>query len=157
MSDKDFLSKLKVVQGLKEHIPEALGIETESFFLGDQFTRKTYLRALNRANSWFVVLSPTDQVAASFMLLTRKKSRKIRLYSIAVAKVHQGRGIGSFILSWLVTYAKNEHFSGISLEVNISNEAAIRLYQSKDFKKMSLVQHYYADGSEAIKMVKMIK
>jgi ribosomal protein S18 acetylase RimI-like enzyme len=41
---------------------------------------------------------------------------------------------------------------GLRLEVNQMNTEAIKLYEDLGFKRMSVIENYYADGSPAVKM-----
>ena len=47
-----------------------------------------------------------------------------------------------------------EEVSTISLEVRVTNEPAIKFYEKIGFKKITIKEHYYDDGEDAIYMVK---
>lgn len=156
MSDKLNLADLKVVEATKAHISAALAIEASSFKKADQFNLLTYKRALKRKKCWYVLQDHKDQVIASFMVLKRKNSSKLRLYSIAVSTSFKGKGIGKYLMEWLNDFAKNENYTHITLEVNIGNETAIKLYQGQGFSVIGKRTKYYADGSDALIMCKTI-
>lgn len=156
MSDKPILTGYTIKEGETEHLTEALEIEAEAFNIGDQFGKQTFKRALHRKKSWFVLLTDSQKVAGSCILLKRKNSKKLRLYSIALSKQYQGLGLGALMMDWLLSYAKNHQFIEVTLEVNCSNEAAIRLYKKFGFKQVAILPAYYSDKSDAIKMSRLI-
>lgn len=156
MSDKLNLNDLRVIEAAKVHISAALALEESSFDKADQFNLATYKRALKRTNSWFVLLNQRNQVLASLMLLNRKNSNKLRLYSIAVNPAFKGNGIGKYLLAWLNNFAKNESYTQITLEVNVENEPAIKFYQAQGFNLIGKRANYYADGADALLMSKLV-
>lgn len=156
MNDKEPQIKLSIVEGNEGYIPKALAVEAISFNTADQFTKGTFLRALKRKDSWFIVLNDSQEVVASFMLLKRKTSKKLRLYSIAVDNQYKGHGIGSYIMSWIIDYATNKGFCELTLEVRENNETATKLYRKFGFSEVKTLQAYYSDGVNGIKMSKQL-
>ncbi|MEM3371398.1 MAG: ribosomal protein S18-alanine N-acetyltransferase [Candidatus Korarchaeum sp.] len=77
--------------------------------------------------------------------------------SIAVSKEHRRRGIGEALMlkaeEGLLTYGSEV----IYLEVRVSNEPAIRLYEKLGYKKLGIIPFYYADGEDAFLMYKVVK
>lgn len=55
---------------------------------------------------------------------------------ISVAKIQQGKGIGSLLMESLISSAKLTGFSQMELEVVTSNNAAIRLYEKFGFQRV---------------------
>ena len=45
----------------------------------------------------------------------------------------------------------------IYLEVRVSNEPAIRLYEKLGYKKLGIIPFYYADGEDAFLMYKIVR
>ncbi|MCE4599167.1 MAG: ribosomal protein S18-alanine N-acetyltransferase [Desulfurococcales archaeon] len=79
------------------------------------------------------------------------------LVSIAVLREYRGRGIGSSLLSETIRVMRNVYkVESIFLEVRVSNEVAIRLYERYGFKKVRLIKGYYKDGEDAFVMVKRL-
>lgn len=73
------------------------------------------------------------------------------LLYIYAAKSARGKGIGRQLLEDLIRRAAEESkVDAISLEVRPSNKAAIRLYESKGFKKISCRKRYYSNGDDAL-------
>ncbi len=73
-----------------------------------------------------------------------------QLLNLAVAKAWQGQGRGSNLLRHVIKSASREGLARIVLEVRVSNQAAIALYQRHGFREMGRRKNYYPtpDGSE---------
>jgi ribosomal-protein-alanine N-acetyltransferase len=68
---------------------------------------------------------------------------EVHLLDIAVDLPFQGQGVGRILLDALVTVARAQQMQLILLEVRVSNEAAIRLYQRYGFSEIGRRKHYY--------------
>lgn len=80
------------------------------------------------------------------------------LVSIAVKREYRRRGIGSALLRRTIEVVSGRYnANSIYLEVRVSNEPAIRLYEKHGFVKARVVSGYYSDGEDAYIMVKRLK
>jgi ribosomal-protein-alanine acetyltransferase len=130
-------------------------IETEVFDKNSfALSRKNFLYHIKK-NPLFICVSE-NKTAGYILLLTHKKSQKLRVYSIAVKKEFQGRGAGLKLLEKSFAWAKKTDKKAIKLEVNTTNYSAIRLYEKAGFIKVGTLSSYYPDGSDAILMEKNI-
>lgn len=68
--------------------------------------------------------------------------------TIAIAPVHQRRGLGAVLLGHLFAAAEANGCDSITLEVRASNEAAIGLYERYGMVSSGLRPRYYADNDE---------
>ncbi|MDP5254059.1 MULTISPECIES: ribosomal protein S18-alanine N-acetyltransferase [unclassified Vibrio] len=68
---------------------------------------------------------------------------EVHLHNLAVAKVNQGQGIASCLLSALITQAKSLNADSIWLEVRVSNLSAQALYHKFDFSEVTRRENYY--------------
>ncbi|MDD4080271.1 MAG: ribosomal protein S18-alanine N-acetyltransferase [Eubacteriales bacterium] len=74
--------------------------------------------------------------------------------NVAVLKQSRGRGVGRALVEALMQYAANLGAGYLTLEVRESNTAAISLYASLGFIKVSVRKRYYEDnGEDALLMV----
>lgn len=73
---------------------------------------------------------------------------------IATKKEYRNKGIATNLLEYAETLLKKENVEFFTLEVRESNVAAINLYLKFGFIKISVKKGYYADGEDAIYMVK---
>ena len=81
------------------------------------------------------------------------------IMQIAVTKKYRGLGIATRLL------AEMEHnfpedledlVENITLEVRVSNQAAVNLYTKNGYKIVVVKSHYYKDGENAIYMIKRL-
>jgi [ribosomal protein S18]-alanine N-acetyltransferase len=68
--------------------------------------------------------------------------------NIAVAKDYRRRGIATHLMQRLFEVTSGDGRRGYTLEVRVSNEAAIRLYESLGFKARGVRRGYYTDNRE---------
>ena len=66
------------------------------------------------------------------------------LLNIAIHPVHQGKGLGDKLLQQVIFQNKTIGVKVISLEVRVSNLAAINLYKKRGFYKDAIRQNYYS-------------
>lgn len=72
--------------------------------------------------------------------------------NVAVLPEHRRKGYGKLLLSHLISYAKEHNLSFLTLEVRVSNEGAIRLYESCGFIAVGRRKKYYDNREDAILM-----
>ncbi len=70
---------------------------------------------------------------------------------IEVKEEYRNQKKGSILLEHLIEKAKNKNIENITLEVNINNEYAIKLYEKYGFKKVAVRKGYY-DGIDGYLM-----
>jgi [ribosomal protein S18]-alanine N-acetyltransferase len=68
--------------------------------------------------------------------------------NIAVHPEQRSRGVASALLERLFETTANDIRRGYTLEVRISNERAIRLYERYGFKRRGIRRGYYTDNRE---------
>ncbi len=76
--------------------------------------------------------------------------------SIAVSKKHRRRGIGKALMIKAEEGLKGYGADAIYLEVRVSNDPAILLYEGLGYKKLGILPSYYADGEDGYLMYKMV-
>ncbi|MEM4559736.1 MAG: N-acetyltransferase [Acidilobaceae archaeon] len=96
------------------------------------------------------------------VITTLKNIKNLRpvghLVSIAVRAPYRRMGIGSKLLEETIRVLREVYnVDSIYLEVRVSNEPAIRLYEKFGFKKARIIKGYYSDGEDAYIMVKRLK
>jgi [ribosomal protein S18]-alanine N-acetyltransferase len=68
--------------------------------------------------------------------------------NIAVAPSHRRRGVASTLLDRLFVLTAGDSRRGYTLEVRVSNQGAIRLYEQLGFKSRGIRRGYYTDNRE---------
>jgi [ribosomal protein S18]-alanine N-acetyltransferase len=68
--------------------------------------------------------------------------------NVAVAEAYRGRGVARQLLDDLFVATSGDPLRGYTLEVRVSNNAAIRLYERLDFRTTGVRRGYYTDNRE---------
>ena len=68
--------------------------------------------------------------------------------NVAVEPEHRGRGIATALLERLFALTRDDERRGYTLEVRVSNEDAIRLYEKLGFTAHGTRRGYYTDNRE---------
>lgn len=88
------------------------------------------------------------------ILLSRKNSKKMRIYSLGIAPSFQNSGLGTRFISLIEGTAQRAGLSMLTLEVCDTNLGAIALYDKCGFQQYGFRFSYYEDGSHALLMRK---
>ena len=129
----------------EEDIPLVQAIEREIFLT--PWPRNAYHRELSQnRQACYLVLRHDDEVVGYGGLW--KVGDEAHVTTIGVRRSDQGRGFGRALFGALVlrSYALGARW--ITLEVRVSNEHAIRLYEAFNFKCIGRRRAYYTDNSE---------
>ena len=104
----------------------------------------------NRCARYFVVSDNSKLIGYGGMWLVVDEAH---ITNIAVHPDHRRQGTGRLIMKTLIEEAVRLGMTRMTLEVRVSNKAAINLYQSLGFEKGGLRKGYYAnDGEDALIM-----
>ncbi|HXK14524.1 MAG TPA: ribosomal protein S18-alanine N-acetyltransferase [Gaiellaceae bacterium] len=68
--------------------------------------------------------------------------------NVAVAPEHQRRGVATALLERLFEVTRDDERRGYTLEVRVSNEDAIGLYEKLGFESRGIRRGYYTDNRE---------
>jgi len=76
------------------------------------------------------------------------------ILTVGVLPSHRRKGIAREFIRQIEQWSRERGASSVMLEVEISNEAAIALYQSMGYEKISIRRDYYGAGLDAHVMSK---
>lgn len=125
-------------------------------FNAESFTRRQLRYLISKAKGHFLLSRKGNQISAFMVLLGKKNSSFMRLYSIAVSPNFRGRGLARHLLTEAAKLAKADGFRYIHLEVSEINEAAVKLYLCEGFEVFGERRAYYKNGSKALLMRKEV-
>lgn len=121
----------------------------------DEFWKPSILKSeLENPNSHYVVAIENEEVLGFAGIIVSLDDSEIT--NIVVRKDIRKKGIGTMLLEKLIEMSKDLKKDSISLEVNEKNCAAIKLYESLDFKALGSRKKYYNGKDDAIIMTKKI-
>lgn len=152
MTTNDF----RVSAATHKHLDALLDIEQQSFD-SDRLSRRSMRRFLANEQAIFLVAEQGQQCVGYLLVIFRRGTRLARLYSIAVGKQWRGQGVSRHLMNEGQEAARQCGAFYFRLEVNQGNVAAIQLYESLGFRKFGLLQDYYEDHGDALRMQKRIR
>lgn len=137
----------------ESHLDAITAIESVSFSFPWQ--RSDFLLAMSRENSFCrVVLFAGGVVGYLVGFVT---GHEFHLADFAIAPTHRRCGFGQQALDCLLV-SLDRHIQVVTLEVRMSNAAAIGLYKRQGFQTMAIQRDYYRQPEEdALVMVKTLQ
>ncbi|MGD9556950.1 MAG: GNAT family N-acetyltransferase [Mangrovibacterium sp.] len=124
----------------------------EICFAGESFSRGQLRYLIGRAKADFIIAGSENTISAFIVLLRRRNTRNLRIYSIAVSPEERGKGLARALLAEAEKNARSTGKQYINLEVGETNQDAIRLYLRSGFEVFGERASYYRDGSKALLM-----
>lgn len=137
----------------KEHLPDILEVEQESF--SHPWTENMFLEELNGKFSVYRV-AVEDKKAVGYMGMWILADEG-HITNVAVGKKSRGKGIGSALVEDFIRLAEEKDLAFLTLEVRVSNETAIALYEKHGFKEVGRRKKYYENTEDAILMTKFLR
>ncbi|MEE4242631.1 MAG: N-acetyltransferase [Desulfopila sp.] len=132
-------------------------VEMENLlFVGDRISRRQFRYLLTKANGIVLKAEEEGRVVGYMILLKRKNSTILRVYSIGVTPSYRKRGIAGAMISYAENCGRDHGYTQLSLEVCEKNESAVQLYKNAGFCPVSIKKKYYEDGCDALHMVKTL-
>lgn len=138
------MNDIVIVEAEPKHIEQIYAIETESFTR--RWPKELLLEDIQSDSSLLVCALGSDEMLGYGEMMFIYDEAHIG--SIAVRKACRRKGVGGAILGYLIDEAKYRGFFLFTLEVRVSNEAAIRLYEKFGFEKAGIRRNYYDDNRE---------
>ena len=128
----------------EEHVLSVVDIDKASN--GAPWSEASFRReVLNPQAHYYVALSGSEVVGfAGFWTLVDEA----HITTIAVSPEHRGKGVGRALMGQILLDAAKLGMSCATLEVRISNEKAIKLYESLGFLNSGVRKNYYPDNRE---------
>jgi ribosomal protein S18 acetylase RimI-like enzyme len=125
-------------------------------FATDCMSRRSLRRLLTSPSAVAMVARPDGAIAGVAVLLFRLNSKVARLYSLAVAPKHTGRGIASALLAAAERIARSRKCERLRLEVHEKNHGAIKVYRKAGYHEFGRHNHYYEDRGDALRFEKRL-
>ncbi|WP_420406625.1 GNAT family N-acetyltransferase/peptidase C39 family protein [Hoeflea sp.] len=141
---------------VQSDIPDLDRIE-QAVFATDRISRRSFRKLIARPTAETLVIEIDGEICGYAMILFRAGAALARLYSLAVAPEHAGKGYGKVLLSAAEKAAMDHDRILLRLEVREDNAAAIALYRGSGYRRIGRVEHYYADGMSALRFEKLLR
>lgn len=136
---------ISVIPGGPEHAAEMHTIEAESFAEAWSELSIKY-ELMEKHTICFLAVDESGTILGHAYM--RHIINEGHINNIAVRFSHRRRGIGSILVEALLTAACEREMIGLTLEVRVSNTAAISLYKKHGFKAEGIRKSYYTRPTE---------
>ncbi len=133
------------IVGMQPHHTAALATLERACF-ADPWSEQGLAEELHNPCARFTVAEQHGQVLG--YLGTHIVADEMTVANIAVDPAHRREGIAKALLLDAVRYATRHGVTRVTLEVRVSNDAAIRLYESLGFVKDGIRPQFYAHPTE---------
>ena len=146
-------SEVKIEKATDKDIRDIAELEKNNILV-NSMSEKQIETALKDEN-YIVLKAVIDGEVVGFIMLN--KSDELNIDSIAVKKDFRNLGIASKLVQNAENIAKESNIETLSLEVAYTNITAYLLYEKLGFVERRTRKNYYANGDDAIEMIKNLK
>ncbi len=135
---------MKYIRMDESHVEQIARLETECF--SDPWSLRSITSELNNPLSlWFVAVEG-NEVAG--YIGSQSVLDEADMMNLAVSESFRRQKIGEKLVETLVDSLKERSVRSLTLEVRVSNEPAIRLYEKLGFQQVGRRPKYYANPRE---------
>jgi ribosomal-protein-alanine N-acetyltransferase len=131
-----------------EDLSEVMCIERQSF--SSPWSYELFLHEIIDKTSAAIVVEAEGDVKTEMLgyLFYWRIGEEIHITNIAVARLHRRQGVGESMIRWMMDNARENGIKKLSLEVRVSNKAALEMYAKLGFTGMGVRKRYYTDNGE---------
>lgn len=144
---------VKLRRGRAGDLPALTTLE-RAVFTADVLSRRSFRRFLDSPHADLLVAEDCGQFAGYVLVLYPLRSKRARLYSIAVEPHSGGLGIGPLLLAAAERTAKRRGRRAMRLEVQEHNTRAIARYEKSGYRLFGRRHAYYDNGDDALRFEK---
>lgn len=123
----------------EEDIPRLAEIEAESFSM--PWSAKDFQELFTHSYCRYIVALADGELAGSAGY--RNICNEANIDNVVVAPKFRNIGIGSALMREIIAMGEAEHVEGFTLEVRVSNTAAMRLYEKFGFVSEGIRPGFY--------------
>jgi [ribosomal protein S18]-alanine N-acetyltransferase len=134
-------------------LPGLLRIEEECFGV-EMFSADTVRSFIERDDTFVIVAIEGKDVVGSAMCMISEERQEGRIASIAVLPGSRRKGTGVRLLEECERKLLRFGLEISTLEVDVANDAAIALYESKGYEINGMIRDFYGPGRDAYVMQK---
>ncbi len=137
----------------EKDLKQILQIEREAF--SNPWNVKFFKEELrHNAFALYLTARVVEQIIGYVGFWFKNHANEVHIVNLAVKKDFRREGIGTYLIKEIIDMSRNLQADYVTLEVRVTNEAAIKLYQNLGFKKNGLTPHYYLDNEEDALLMK---
>lgn len=132
-------------------VDAVVAIETEAF--SNPWRRETFLDLVDRPGLELLVMEDREAGVIGYAVLWCILEQA-ELANMALTPRFRRRGLGGFLLSRVLDKARARGVENVFLEVRVSNEHALRLYERYGFVDVGLRRGYYESPREDARVMR---
>ena len=140
------VKKVTIKRMAQEDIDDVIAIE-EKAYGAHHWSKDSFMQELNNDLAWYYSLFDEEgrlvAYAGTWHIL-----EEAHITNIAVDKDQRRKGYGEALLKHILDDCYKEMVKYLTLEVRVSNKAAIGLYEKYGFTSFGLRKKYYQDNNE---------
>ena len=136
---------IHIIQMEKSHLDEAMAIEEQCFC--DPWSRKMLASEIENPAAIYYSAYDDNKTYAGYAGMVQILDEG-HIHNVAVSKSHRRKGFARALIQMLIKHAAENGVKYLLLEVRAGNDAAIALYESLDFKKLTTRPNYYKNPNE---------
>lgn len=129
----------------------------EQLFPSDRLSRPALRRFLRVPGARLWVAVQGKAIVGDLILLLRANADYGRVYSVVVAPVARGQGLGDRLVAAAERATRAEGRSRLRLEVREDNLPAQRLYEKRGYRRVATLAAYYEDGADGQRLEKSLR
>lgn len=118
----------------------------EEQIFSQPWSRKAFLDSLSLGNTVFLVAEENGRILGYIGMYVALEEGEIT--NVAVAPLERCHGVGGLLISEIKKEAERRLLARIVLEVRVSNETAIRLYERNGFVNQGIRRGFYERPKE---------
>jgi ribosomal-protein-alanine N-acetyltransferase len=130
-------------------------IDQACFPPGISYSHEELVKFIAQPNSKTWVAVEHDRIIG-FLVAERQPRRVGHIITIDVLEAWRRRGVGKALMGAAEDWAGRQGLLKVYLETAEDNVTAQRFYESRGYRKVDVVEHYYSNGSAAWVMAKRI-
>ncbi len=119
-------------------------IEAEVF--SEPWSRDSFLNEVETPNHIYLVAEDEEAILGYCGLW--EVAGEGQITNVCVAPEHRGKAVATQMLEELLAYAKQMNVEATTLEVRVSNEPAIKLYEKLGFEEAGIRKGFYSHPRE---------
>jgi ribosomal-protein-alanine N-acetyltransferase len=126
--------------------------EEELKIFGKSLGEKTLYNEImyNDMSRYFIALVDNKRAGYIGSWLTLPNAEILNLF---VSEKFRGLGIGKDLVTEVIRVCNDNEIENLTLEVRVSNDYAIKLYEGLGFKHVTTRKKYYENGEDALLMM----
>lgn len=141
---------IKITQAVIKDVAQLMSLE-DDLFDSDQLSKRQFLYHIKSNKNKIYVAKELDLILGYILIFNNKNNKFSRIYSLAVKREYQSKGIGRLLLEYFLDHLP-QSINTVSLEVYVENEKAIKLYKQYGFEIIKTIQSYYQNNTDAYLM-----